>query len=111
MRNWVLIQPASAYGGKLQNKRKIQITPTEYINMDFILGSVAEFERLWSHAGHIMDDIPLKMSPILFEALLFSYYNERFWDASLVIEAIYGARSEGAKCRLDEHTDFTGEEE
>lgn len=43
------------------------------------------------------------MTPQLFEALVFLKVNERFWDAQLVSEAIYGARGDRADARLHAH--------
>ena len=42
-----------------------------YINLDFILGSAAEFERLWSMASHVLLKNRQAMTPIAFEAIVF----------------------------------------
>lgn len=43
-----------------------------YINCDFIYGSCAEVERLWSLANYILtDERKGNMSPVMFEAILF----------------------------------------
>ncbi len=75
----------------------------EFIDFDFILGSVAEVERLWSLAKYVLTDHRRQMTPQLSEALVFLKMNHRFWDARLFIEAIGGARSERAKARMDVH--------
>lgn len=70
-----------------------------YINCDFIFGSAAKVERLWSRAVYILTNQRKRMTPMLFEALLFLQANERFWDLNLVSEAIGMAKSDGAARR------------
>ena len=61
---------------------------SQYINCDFILGSVAEVERLWSTAKHILtEERRGMMHPILFEALLFLKENHRLWGLEEVVDA------------------------
>ena len=55
-----------------------------YINCDFILGSAAEVERLWSVCYHVLTDNWKGMTPQLFEALVFLCKNKLFWDQELV---------------------------
>lgn len=57
------------------------------MNFSFILGSVAEVERLWSIAGNILSNNRKKMSPLFFESLLFLKVNRNYWDLALVLEA------------------------
>jgi hypothetical protein len=59
----------------------------EYMNTGFILGSAAEVERLWSHAGNILTKGHRAMTPMLLKALLFLKMNKCFWDQCLVLEA------------------------
>lgn len=74
-------------------RKKLRRDPSsEYINCDFIPGSAVEVERLWSHAELILRTARRKMSPILFEALLFIKFNHRFWDVHLVADAISEVR-------------------
>eukprot|EP00171_Calliarthron_tuberculosum_P002661 IDg2661t1 len=67
----------------LTKRRKVQSLKISYINCDFILGSVAIVERLWSCAHYIYSDYRRSMTPQLLEALLFLRANERLWDAQL----------------------------
>ena len=58
-----------------------------YKNVDFICGSAAEVERLWSVAKYILTDNRAKLTPAMFEALLFLKTNEEYWDMTMVMEA------------------------
>ncbi len=60
-----------------------------YVNCDFIFGSSAKVERLWSRAVYILTNQRKRMTPMLFEALLFLQANRRFWDLNLVAQAIH----------------------
>lgn len=59
-----------------------------YINCDYIMGSVAEVERLWSLVRHILTYDRMSTKPMNVEALLFLKVNKRFWDEALVQEAM-----------------------
>jgi hypothetical protein len=43
----------------------------KYINCDFILGSAAEIERVWSQGELILRRARMGITPMLFETLLF----------------------------------------
>ena len=59
-----------------------------YVNCDFIFGSCAEVERLWSIAKFILtDERRGRMTPGMFEALLFLKINKRFWGLEDVVKA------------------------
>ena len=59
-----------------------------YVNCDFIFGSCAEVERLWSVAKFVLtDERKGKMSPVVFEAILYLKMNERFWDLNDITAA------------------------
>lgn len=74
---------------------------TTYLPCSFILGSVAEGERIWSIAKDMLNgDIRNSLSPMLLEALIFLRFNERFWDADFVSKAITHARREKMKKRI-----------
>ncbi len=72
------------------------------MNGDFIQGSVAEVERLWSKARGVLkgDDRPL--SPFSFEAILFLRQNESFWDLNSIIQTVSALRSDKVQCRMEE---------
>ena len=65
-----------------------------YINADFICGSAAEVERLWSIAKHILTNSRARMTPHLFEALFFLKINHDYWDCRSVQEAYCQARKD-----------------
>ena len=73
---------------RIQAERELDFHNSVYGNIDFILGSAAEVERLWSLAKHILeDDRRGMMSEDMFEALLFLKVNRRFWNEQNVAEA------------------------
>lgn len=72
---------------QIAKRRKKNEYHSKYVDCSFILGSVAEVERLWSSAKHILSEQRQLMTPLLFEALLFLKLNIRFWDESLVSDA------------------------
>jgi len=79
---------------------------SQYINCDFILGSVAEVERLWSTAKHILtEERRGMMHPIIFEALLFLKENHRLWGLEEIVDA-----ETNRKSGEDEDPDDSGEE-
>ncbi len=58
-----------------RKKQKFNEVKDRYINCDFIFGSVAEVERLWSLAKYIIADTRKSTSPLVFEAILFLKVN------------------------------------
>ena len=66
----------------------------DYINLDFILGSAAEVERLWSISSYILLKHRLSMSPVMFEALAYLKVNKELWNKTDVIEAMSRRQSE-----------------
>eukprot|EP00171_Calliarthron_tuberculosum_P012024 IDg12024t1 len=91
-----------------ENKRRCINKQTKYINCDFIIGSVAEVERLWSIAGNILCDNRMRMTPLLFEALVFLKVNKKYWDLNLVRKAMQNARSDRVQGRIAEENELTG---
>ena len=57
--------------------RKIEAISREkkYIKCDFILGSTAEIERIWSIARALMAENQMAMNPLLLESLMFLKVN------------------------------------
>ncbi len=86
--------------------KKAQSSLDEFVNYGFILGSIAEFERLWSLGEHMLTDHRRLMTPQLFEALMFLKMNHRFLDARIVSEAIGGAGFERVNARMDAYEHF-----
>ena len=66
---------------------------SKYVNLDFVLGSAAEVERLWSMAKYVLVQQRRSMAPKMFECLMFLKFNRRFWDEALVIQAFRNARN------------------
>ena len=66
----------------------------DYVDCSFIMGSVAEVERVWSMVKFILSDHRKRMALELFESLLFLRYNERFWYPSLIAMAVGSVRDE-----------------
>jgi hypothetical protein len=81
--------------GDLVNGKK-----SEYLNVDYICGSAAEVERLWSICKCIITTNRSSLTPILLEALVFLRVNRTFWDLRLVQEAYANATSESQNARL-----------
>ena len=60
---------------------------SKYINCNFIFGSSAEVERLWSIAKNILEDNSKSMEPYMFEVYIYLKLNRRFWGMEEVIES------------------------
>ena len=88
---------------RLFKRRRIE-SATNYGDCRYVLGSVAEVERLWSTCGYILTQNRRSMTPQLFETLVFLKLNERFWDVAFVAEAMSSAKGERAKQRSDAHS-------
>ena len=73
------IQMKKRKAGELENN-----TVSPYMNVDFICGSAAEVERLWSIAKHILSSTRSRMTPHLLQALIFLKVNHEYWDCHSV---------------------------
>ena len=71
-----------------------------YIDCNFIFGSAAQVEQMWSQAKYILSQQRSRMTPLLFETILYLKINDRFWDMNTVKEAINMAAAEDASERL-----------
>jgi hypothetical protein len=71
-----------------------------YVNCDFIYGSAAKVEWLWSLAKMILSSQRASLTPLMFESLLFLRVNERFWDLNTIIEALAMAKASAKGDRL-----------
>ncbi len=65
---------------RMAERRKRDEETSNYIDCNFILGSVAEVERVFSFAKYVLSDNRRCVTPQLFEALMFLKINSRFWD-------------------------------
>ena len=79
-------------------------------NCDFICGSAAEVERLWSIAKHVLTNTRSRLTPVMFETLIFSKVNEDYWDLATVQSAHTlarrGATTEEIKSMMSEDEGF-----
>jgi hypothetical protein len=66
---------------------------TGYKNTDFIFGSAAEVERMWSLMKNILTKKRQGMMPQLAKALVFLKVNQRFWGMGEVVREMGMARS------------------
>ena len=91
---------------KLKEKRRkikageLSSKKSEYLNVNFICGSAAEVERLWSICKYILTVNRTRRSPILLEAILFLRINRSFWDVKLVQETYDNTKEEERNARL-----------
>ena len=90
------------YEERLRQRQRQRENPSGYMNCDFILGSAAEVERVWSIATTVLTDEQKNTSPLMLEALLFLRVNERLWDASTVKQAINMALNDRIEKKLQE---------
>lgn len=60
----------------------------QYVNCNFILGSVAEVEGIWSVAGYVQSDHRRSMTPPTVRKNPVLRYKERIWSPQLVAEAV-----------------------
>jgi len=69
------------------NKRKaneISSPDEDEDNLDHVLGSAAEVERVWSLARYVLTSQRSQMAPVLFEAIMFLKFNRELWDEKTV---------------------------
>lgn len=85
---------------KLAKRRKLSERDESYNDCQFILGSAAHVERLWSVSKYVLTEHRMSMTPQLFEAIVFLRENERFWDMQLVAESIGLAKRRNSEDRL-----------
>ena len=71
---------------RLAKQRKIDDAKytMKYICCDFILGSSAEAERLFSFTNFVLAEHRQRMIPELFEAIVFLKANADYWGAEAV---------------------------
>ena len=90
------------YEERLRRRKRQRENPSGYRNCDFILGSAAEVERLWSIATNVLTDERKKMSPLMLEAVLFLRVNCRLWDVQTVKQALHMSRNERIDRKIEE---------
>ena len=93
-----LAQASTGVGGK----RKSDDISQGYDDcMDHVIGSAAEVERLWSIARFILTTNRTRMTPVLFEALLFLRAHRELWNENTLKMAIHAVRKEHRDERLN----------
>ena len=83
--------------------------PSKYHNLDYIEGSAAEVQPLWSEAKFVLTAHRAKISPIGFEALMFLEFNQQYWVIFKVQRAystvIKESRSERLSKKIELHNE------
>ena len=106
------MRPNSIAAASDAARQKKQATGNEaYVNCDYICGSVAPVERLWSLAGHVLPDHRSSLKPYSLEALLFLKVNKSFWDVSTVDATVQALRAERAEAKKAEAKKAEAKEE
>eukprot|EP00171_Calliarthron_tuberculosum_P001491 IDg1491t1 len=85
-----------------ERKRRRLLQREKYVNCNFILGSVAEVERLWSIAKNVRSSSRKSLTPLLFESILFLKVNKEYWNLEVVIQAMNVERSARVNARLQQ---------
>ena len=81
---------------RLAKRRKLAQQSDTYINSDFVLGSAAQVECLFSFAKHVIPGKRSRMTPQLFEAICFLKANHDCWDVFLFEKAAHCTRDSRA---------------
>ena len=104
---------ASRFKTKMKKRKAGVLERTKaspYKNVDFICGSAAEVERLWSTCKYILTNVRSRMTPNLFEALVFLKVNHDYWDERSVQvaydKALKGVQSSKVQSMVNEDEEF-----
>jgi hypothetical protein len=81
-------EPVDYVERAIKKHRIIGNTRSSYIDCRFLVATTNTVERLFSTSRSIMTYQRSKMSPIMFEAILFLKINRSFWDLKTVISAV-----------------------
>ena len=71
-----------------QKRRKLNTSVSQYKDCRFVPATSSSVERLFSVSRWILTGLRSRMSPILFESLLFLKLNRCLWDLKLVSAAL-----------------------
>ena len=77
-----------SYYEQIQQKRRKIDQKSKYIDCSFLTATSCSAERLFSMARWFLTSLRHRMSPIMFEAILFLKCNRRHWDLKIVSEAL-----------------------
>ena len=105
----------ASFVARFLKKRKVgeleRREASPYKNVDFICGSAAEVERLWSICRYILTNTRSRMTPSLFEALVFLKVNNEYWDSIMVqlaySKALKEVQSAKVQSMLDDDAEFS----
>ena len=110
------MQPSFASRFKMRmKKRKAGVLETSkaspYKNVDFICGSAAEVERLWSICKYILTNTRSQMTPNLFKALVCLKVNHEYWDPTTVqlaySSAVRNSQTAKVQTMINEDDEFS----
>ena len=87
---------------KILDRKGDESNNIPYVNCNFVYGSSARVEWLWSLAKHTLTNHRGRMSPLLFECLLFLKVNSQFWDDELIIKALHQSKDANLAKRLQQ---------
>lgn len=99
-----------AYNERIDKKRKERADEQygDYRNCDFILGSAAEIERVWSAAEKILTSDRFRTHPILLETILFLRFNKKYWNKHTVMQAIKLVKEDDSNERYEKEVGSFG---
>ena len=104
---------ASRFRDRMKKRKAGELERSQYSpyqNVDYICGSAAEVERLWSLCKYILTNTRSRMTPNLFEALIFLKVNYDYWDAAAVqvayTDALKGSQSDKIVAMVSQDDDY-----
>lgn len=77
-----------------------EVDSDEYYPVDFILGSAAEAERVWSEARYVLTTQRSAIAPAVFESIMILRFNKELWDCTTVVQAVDMIKKESREARL-----------
>eukprot|EP00171_Calliarthron_tuberculosum_P022099 IDg22099t1 len=89
-----------SYFDQIEAKRRRLNKRAEFLVPNFLPATSCSAERVFSSAKWVLTDVRKRMSPILFEALLFLKVNRRLWDIKTVATAM--KLDENSRYELDD---------
>lgn len=87
------------------HNRKREERNDAYLNCNFELGSLAEVERLWSIAKHVLTDSRKGITPLAFEEILFLRMNNTYWNEYTVKETMTLIHSKKVEQKVNENNE------
>ena len=111
---------ASRFRDRMKKRKAGELERSQhspYQNVDYICGSAAEVERLWSLCRYILTNTRSRMTPNIFEVLVFLKVNHDYWDArsvQLAYTKALNSRSDKIEAMIDEDDNYAsglGEDE